>query len=71
MNSEENLKQYYESYDEDGRLSSSYGMVEYLTTMRFIEKYLKTGAQIIEIGAGTGDTATHLPKRDIVLTLWN
>lgn len=63
MNSEENLKQYYESYDEDGRLSSSYGMVEYLTTMRFIEKYLKTGAQIIEIGAGTGRYSHTLAKK--------
>ena len=29
-------------------------MVEYLTTMRYIEKYLRPGMRIIEIGAGTG-----------------
>ena len=46
------LSQFYENYDEDNRLSSGYGMVEYLTTMRYIEKYLRPGMRILEIGAG-------------------
>ena len=48
------LSNYYGDYNEDGRLRSQHGMVEYLTTMRYIEKYLKPGMRIIEIGAGTG-----------------
>ena len=48
------LSNYYGNYNEDGRLSSQHGMVEYLTTMRYIEKYLCPGMRIIEIGAGTG-----------------
>lgn len=48
------LSNYYGDYDEDGRLRSQHGMVEYLTTMRYIEKYLQPGMRIIEIGAGTG-----------------
>ena len=48
------LTQYYGSYDEDNRLCSRYGMVEYLTTMRYIEKYLRPGMRILEIGAATG-----------------
>ncbi len=48
------LKEFYENYDEDNRLKSRHGMVEYLTTMRYIQKYLKPGMRIIEIGAGTG-----------------
>lgn len=48
------LSNYYGDYDEDGRLRSRHGMVEYLTTMRYIEKYLRPGMRIIEIGAGTG-----------------
>lgn len=48
------LTEYYSCYDEDGRLSSKHGMVEYLTTMRYIEKYLHPGMKILEIGAGTG-----------------
>jgi len=45
---------YYSNYDEDGRLSSNHGKVEFLTTMRYIEKYLTAEARILEIGAGTG-----------------
>ena len=48
------LNEYYCGYDEDGRLRSRHGMVEYLTTMRYIERYLKKGMRILEIGAGTG-----------------
>lgn len=48
------LTHYYGSYDEDNRLCSRYGMVEYLTTMRYIEKYLRPGMRILEIGAATG-----------------
>lgn len=48
------LSNYYGDYNEDGRLRSQHGMVEYLTTMRYIEKYLRPEMRIIEIGAGTG-----------------
>lgn len=48
------LCNYYEQYNEDGRLTSKYGMVEYITTMKYIEKYLKPGMRIMEIGAATG-----------------
>lgn len=48
------LTRFYENYDEDNRLCSRHGMVEYLTTMRYIEKYLCPGMRIIEIGAATG-----------------
>lgn len=48
------VTQFYENYDEEGRLLSRHGSVEYLTTMRYIEKYLKPGMRILEIGAATG-----------------
>lgn len=48
------LANYYNNYNENGRLESKHGQVEFLTTMRFIEKYLSPGAKIFEIGAGTG-----------------
>ena len=35
------LQAYYETHDEDGRLLSRTGQIEFLTTMRYIEKYLK------------------------------
>ena len=48
------LSNYYGGYDEEGRLLSKHGQVEYLTTMRYIEKYLNPGMRILEIGAATG-----------------
>ena len=48
------LNEFYSNYDEEGRLLSRHGSVEYLTTMRYIEKYLKPGMRILEIGAATG-----------------
>lgn len=54
MNTNNYLKDFYNNYDEDGRLLTRYGMVEYITTMKYIEKYLEKGMRILEIGAGTG-----------------
>ena len=54
METAEILTQYYANYDEEGRLLSKHGSVEYLTTMRYIEKYLRPGMRILEIGAATG-----------------
>jgi len=48
------LVEYYNRGKEDGRLASKHGSVEFLTTMRYIERYLDPGSRIIEIGAGTG-----------------
>lgn len=57
------LNEYYSNYDEDSRLLSRHGSVEYLTTMRYIEKYLFSGAKILEIGAGTGRYSHSLAKK--------
>lgn len=48
------LKNYYENYDENSRLERRRGQVEFLTTVHYIEQYLKEGMKILEIGAGTG-----------------
>jgi len=48
------LFEHYSNNDEDARLASRHGSVEFLTTMRYIEKYLKPGDRIIETGAATG-----------------
>ena len=39
---------------EDKRLTSRHGSVEFLTTMRYVERYMKPRDDVIEIGAGTG-----------------
>jgi len=48
------LARYYSASDEELRLEGNHGQVEFLTTMRYIERYLAPGAQVLEIGAGTG-----------------
>ena len=48
------LEQYYNLYDEDGRLASKHGKVEFITTMKYIHDYVKPGAKVLEVGAGTG-----------------
>ena len=63
MEAKDYLDNYYSNYDEDGRLASRHGSVEFLTTMRYIEKYLFDGAKIIEIGAGTGRYSHALARR--------
>lgn len=57
------LTRFYNDYDEDNRLRTKHGMVEFLTTMRYIEKYLTPGARILEIGAGTGRYSHALARR--------
>ena len=51
---ESELHEFYEHYDEDSRLLSRTGNVEFSTTMHFIEKYLRPGMRILEVGAATG-----------------
>jgi len=50
----DHLAVFYGEREEEERLSSRHGLVEYLTTMRYVEKYLTPSARVIEIGAGTG-----------------
>lgn len=61
------LTEYYENYDEDSRLLSKHGSVEFLTTMRYIEKYLCPGMRICEIGAATGRYSHTLARRGYLL----
>ena len=63
MNAEKYIVNYYEQYDEEGRLLSKHGQVEYITTMKFIDKYLAPGMKIIEIGAATGRYSHSLARR--------
>ena len=52
------LEEYYNNFNEEGRLLSRHGQVEYLTTMRYIKECLEGIADpdILEVGAGTGRT---------------
>ena len=53
----------YNNYDEDNRLTTKYGQVEFLTTMRYIEKYIQKGNRVLEIGAATGRYSHTLARQ--------
>ena len=59
------LEAYYNSYNEEGRLLSRHGQVEYRTTMKYIEESLAgiSDPSILEIGAGTGRYSVTLAKQ--------
>ena len=63
MNTNQYLIDFYNIYDEDNRLMSKHGAVEFLTTMRYIEKYIKSGDRVLEIGAGTGRYSHALARK--------
>lgn len=58
------LENYYNNYDEEGRLLRRHGQVEYLTTMHYINDILKGDLKkrILEVGAGTGRYSVTLAK---------
>ncbi|MBO4834896.1 MAG: methyltransferase domain-containing protein [Lachnospiraceae bacterium] len=64
------LEEYYNNYDEEGRLLSRHGQVEYLTTMRYIKGCLEdiSDPNILEIGAGTGRYSVTLAKQGFQVT---
>lgn len=54
MSNNQYLIDFYNQCDEDARLLTRYGAIEFITTMKYIEKYLQKGMKIMEIGAATG-----------------
>ena len=51
------LEAYYNKFCEEKRLTRRHGNVEYVTSMKYIHKYLETlpaNAKILDVGAGTG-----------------
>lgn len=63
------LRSFYDDIDEDSRLNRSrQGQLEYITTMNYIHRYAKTGAKILEIGAGTGRYSIALAKEGYNVT---
>lgn len=69
MNRQEILNNFYnEDCAEDTRLESQHGQVEFLTTIKYIEKYLKPETKILEIGAGTGRYSLYYANKGYDVT---
>ena len=71
------LTAHYNKFNEDKRLMRRHGQVEYITSMKYIHKYLEilqgenakdTTLQILDIGAGTGRYAVELAKEGYDVT---
>jgi ubiquinone/menaquinone biosynthesis C-methylase UbiE len=64
------LEEYYNSFNEEERLLSRHGQVEYRTTMKYIHQYLEgmTNPEILEVGAGTGRYSVTLAKEGYRVT---
>lgn len=64
------LEKYYNKFNEDKRLLSRHGQVEFFVAMEYIKKYTadKTGLNIIDIGAGTGRYSVALEELGHKLT---
>ena len=63
MKISEELTNYYNTHEEDARLQSRHGNVEFITTVKYVEKYLQSGMKILEIGAGTGRYSHYFARK--------
>lgn len=63
-NESERVNRTYDIFNEDSRLNhSKAARIEFLTTIRYIEKYLKEGDKILDIGAGAGEYSLYFARK--------
>ncbi|OPF51470.1 methyltransferase type 11 [Clostridium baratii] len=68
IDDKEQVLAFYNVFNEASRLSTKATQVEFLTTVRQIEKYLKPGMKILDLGAGTGEYSLYFAKRGFKVT---
>ena len=63
------VQEIYRRCDENTRLNrSNAARVEFLTTVRYIEKYLTPGAKILDVGAGAGEYSLYFARKGYEVT---
>lgn len=67
---EENLIKYYNKFNEDKRLNSKYGQIEFITSLKYIHEYLNKMEcpKIMDIGAGSGRYSVTLAEEGYDVT---
>ena len=64
------IEKYYNKFNEEKRLNSRHGQVEFITSMKYIHKYLgeDKSKKILDIGAGTGRYSVALAEEGYDVT---
>lgn len=58
------VQEVYRRFDESSRLTKSKAArVEFLTSVKYIEKYLAPGAKILDVGAGAGEYSLYFARK--------
>lgn len=59
-----NLEKYYNKFNEDHRLTTRHGIVEFTTSMKYIHDFIPDGKKlkILDVGAGTGRYSIALSR---------
>ena len=64
----EKLSNFYNKFNENKRLDTRHGQVEFLTSIRYIEQYLQPGDKIVDIGAGPGRYSLYFKDKGYDVT---
>ena len=64
----EKLSNFYNKFNENKRLDTRHGQVEFLTSIKYIHEYLKPGDKIVDIGAGPGRYSLYLKNEGYDVT---
>ena len=64
------LEKYYNKFNEEKRLNSRHGQVEFITSMKYIHEYLgeDKSKKILDVGAGTGRYSVALANEGYDVT---
>lgn len=64
------LEKYYNKFNEEKRLNSRHGKVEFITSMKYIHEYLKQmdSPKVLDVGAGTGRYSVSLAEEGYDVT---